>query len=70
MSGGRRDRKNAAGRASVPGYRKGGEDPEIEFKPPLKPHKRLFIGLFIVLAAWVILLLVLYFRTVYPLRHA
>jgi hypothetical protein len=75
MSGGQRDKKSARGKPIIPDYRQGGEDPQvdpippIDFKPPLKPHKKLFIALFIVFAAWVILLLVLYFRTVYPARH-
>ncbi len=68
MSGGQRERKNGGGKPG-PANRKGGEDPEIEFKPPLKPQKALFVGLFIVFALWVIFLLVLYFHTVYPTRH-
>ena len=42
---------------------------EREFKPPLKPHRQLFIALLIAFGGWAIFLLVLYFRTIYPLRH-
>ncbi len=37
--------------------------------PQLKPHPRLFKALFVIFALWLALLLVLYFWTVYPLRH-
>ena len=43
--------------------------PGVEFKPPLKPHRGLFILLCVVLAVWVGVLLVMYFKTVYPERH-
>ena len=43
--------------------------PGVEFKPPLQPHRGVFVALFIAFAAWAGFLLVLYFRTVYPLRH-
>lgn len=73
MSGGQRDKKKAAGKPIIPDYRKRGEgasvNPQIDFKPPLKPHKKLFITLFIAFTAWVTFLLVLYVRTVYPMRH-
>jgi hypothetical protein len=36
--------------------------------PPLKPRRKLFIGLLIALGAWVAILLTLYFTTIYP-RH-
>ena len=39
-------------------------------KPPLQPHKRLFVGLMIVFAIWVAVLLWLFFTTVWPLRHS
>jgi hypothetical protein len=42
---------------------------EVEFKPPLRPHKGLFITLCVVLAVWVGFLLWMYFKTVYPVRH-
>ena len=48
---------------------KANETPEIQFKPPLKPHKQLFITLAVVFAVWVIGLIILYCRTVYPMRH-
>jgi hypothetical protein len=41
----------------------------VEFRPPLKPHRGVFIILCIVLAVWVGVLLVMYFKTVYPQRH-
>jgi len=44
--------------------------PLVEFKPPLKPQKRLLILLSVVFAAWVVFLLILYFKTTYPLRHS
>jgi BioD-like phosphotransacetylase family protein len=39
------------------------------FLPPLRPHPKLTIVLGLILAAWMIGLLVAYFKTVYPLRH-
>lgn len=36
---------------------------------PLRPRRRLFIGLMILLLIWVAILLVMYFATVYPQRH-
>ena len=41
-----------------------------EFKPPLKPHRGLFIGLLLIFAVWVGVLLYLFFATVWPLRHS
>jgi len=35
---------------------------------PLKPQRKLFAGLLVVFAAWVGILLTLYFTTIYP-RH-
>lgn len=43
--------------------------PAADFKPPLKPHKKTLIALLILFTAWVIFLLILYFKTTYPLRH-
>ena len=40
-----------------------------QFLPPLKPRPHLFAVLGVVLAAWVVALLVLYFVTVWPHRH-
>ncbi|HEV2296321.1 MAG TPA: hypothetical protein VGR35_20935 [Tepidisphaeraceae bacterium] len=37
--------------------------------PPLRPQRKLFVGLLIGFAAWVAVLLTLYFTTIYP-RHA
>ncbi len=42
---------------------------EIEFKPPLKPHPKLFLALLILFTLWIGVLLFLYFKTVYPSRH-
>ncbi len=36
--------------------------------PPLKPQRKLFVGLLIGFTAWVAVLLTLYFTTIYP-RH-
>ena len=41
----------------------------VVFKPPMKPHRRVFILLCVILAVWVGVLLVMYFKTVYPQRH-
>ena len=38
------------------------------FRPPLRPRRRLFYGLLGVLALWIVALLILYFKTVYPTR--
>jgi hypothetical protein len=39
------------------------------FLPPLRPRRKLMIGLGILLLLWLIVLLAAYFKTVYPLRH-
>lgn len=39
------------------------------FPPPLKPRRKLFVLLLLAFFAWVGLLVALYFKTVYPLRH-
>jgi hypothetical protein len=39
-------------------------------KPPLRPHRRLFVFLCILLGLWVLTLLGLFFTTVYPYRHS
>ena len=36
------------------------------FKPPLKPRRGLFYALLGVLALWIVALVILYVRTVYP----
>jgi hypothetical protein len=36
--------------------------------PPLKPRRKLFVGLLVALGAWIAILLTLYFATIYP-RH-
>jgi hypothetical protein len=44
--------------------------PEDTFLPPLKPLPTLFKALIVGFALWLGVLLTLYFKTVYPLRHA
>ena len=39
---------------------------KVEFMPPLQPRKRLFVVLCVAFAVWTGLLVILYFRTVYP----
>jgi len=39
------------------------------FPPPLKPRRTMFFLLLLAFLAWVGLLLGLYFKTVYPMRH-
>jgi hypothetical protein len=48
---------------------KSGRDEPVQFKPPLKPHRGVFIGLCVAFAVWVGVLLALYLKTVYPMRH-
>ncbi|MCC7349857.1 MAG: hypothetical protein IT446_04745 [Phycisphaerales bacterium] len=38
-------------------------------QPVLKPHKKLFVLLCLVLAGWIIALVVLYFTIVFPHGH-
>lgn len=45
------------------------DPPTIQFAPPLKPQRKLYIISWIVFVLWVAFLLILYFKTVYPLRH-
>jgi hypothetical protein len=40
-----------------------------EGHPKFRPHRRLFFWLCVAYAIWMIALIVLYFVTVYPLRH-
>jgi hypothetical protein len=52
--------------------RSGGDSPPGGGDAPagrLRPRPRLFIGLLILLVLWVVILLVMYFTTVYPQRH-
>ena len=37
--------------------------------PPLKPRRGLFVALLVIFVAWVVVLLGMYFKTVYPARH-
>ena len=58
-----RDRKinlNASAKPGKPSFTPG---------PPLKPQRKLFVGLLVGFAAWLAVLLTLYFTTIYP-RHA
>ena len=50
--------------ASAAGSRK----PTFTPGPPLKPQRKLFVGLLVGFVAWVAVLLTLYFTTIYP-RH-
>ncbi|MGA2233083.1 MAG: hypothetical protein ABSH22_19445 [Tepidisphaeraceae bacterium] len=38
-------------------------------QPPVKPRPRMLAFLIVVFVLWIALLLVLYFTTVYPMRH-
>jgi hypothetical protein len=40
------------------------------FLPPLKPRPRLFVFLFVLFVIWIVALIVLYFKTVYPQLHS
>ena len=62
--GGRDDRKINLSASPTKSHRK----PPFVIGPPLKPRRRLFVGLLIALGAWVAVLLTLYFTTIYP-RH-
>ena len=56
------DRKinlNASAKPSKPAFTPG---------PPLKPRRKLFVGLLVGFVAWVAVLVTLYFTTIYP-RH-
>lgn len=44
-------------------------EPAPLFLPPLRPRKSLMIALGLILLIWMGILLAMYFRTVYPLRH-
>ena len=43
--------------------------PAPEFKPPLRPRRGIFYALLALLALWITVLVVMYFRTVYPTRN-
>lgn len=58
-----RDRKINLNASAKPGR------PSFVAGPPLKPQRKLFVGLLIGFVAWVGALLALYFTTIYP-RHA
>jgi hypothetical protein len=62
---GTKDRKinlNASASKSKP------SQPTFTPGPPLKPRRKLFVGLLVALGAWIAILLTLYFTTIYP-RH-
>ena len=42
--------------------------PTFTAGPPLRPQRKLFVGLLVGFVAWVAVLLTLYFTTIYP-RH-
>jgi len=44
--------------------------PAAEALPPMRPHRGWFIALSLTLAAWIVVLLAMFFTTVYPLRHS
>ena len=44
-------------------------EPQLPPATPLRPRPRLFIVLLVLFAIWLGILLTLYFKTVYPLRH-
>jgi hypothetical protein len=57
-------------RAQSPRPRRGDDaDPPPKPKKELKPHPLLFRILCVIFAIWMALLLLMYFCTVYPLRH-
>jgi hypothetical protein len=45
--------------------RKASDEARVHFLPPLRPRRGWFIGLLIAFFAWIVFLLVLYFRTVH-----
>lgn len=42
------------------------EQPTWQPAPPLKPHPKIFWGLMILIAVWIVFLVTLYFTTVVP----
>ena len=58
------DRKINLNASAAPASRK----PALTLGPPLKPQRKLFVGLLVGFVAWVGVLLTLYFTTIYP-RH-
>ena len=57
------DRKINLNASAVPSRR-----PTLTPGPPLRPQRKLFVGLLVGFVAWVAVLLTLYFTTIYP-RH-
>jgi hypothetical protein len=61
--------------APAPSRTKAAADPDVGDAPlpeprrGLKPRKKLFAALLVLLALWVGLLVVMYVTTVYPIRH-
>ena len=43
--------------------------PAPAFKPPLRPRRGLFIALLGLLVLWIVALVILYVRTVYPMEQ-
>jgi hypothetical protein len=48
---------------------KTGDEREFMFLPPLEPKKKLLVVMSVVLAVWVAGLILMYAKTVYPVRH-
>jgi hypothetical protein len=62
-SAGARDRRTETSKTAP-------SDSGAKLKPiPFKPRKRIFVILLVIFVIWVVCLLVMYFRTVYPQRH-
>ena len=62
MSGGQKKKKNRPRTEQPPPT---ASVRPVDFAPPLKPHRGLFAGLFIVFVGWVVFLIVLYVKTVH-----
>lgn len=65
--------RRPSGHSSDPGYRPAPENRESSSFSggvrPLKPRRTLFAVLAFILIVWLAVLLLMYFKTVYPLRH-
>jgi hypothetical protein len=62
---GKEERRRQPGGAATPQA----DQADVPATPPLKPRRKLFVGLLLGFAAWIGALLLLYFQTVYPIRH-
>lgn len=65
--------RRPSGSSSDPGNRPAPEKRDSSSAPhgirPLKPRRTLFAVLAFILIVWLAVLLLMYFKTVYPLRH-